>query len=95
MTPPGSTRLAMSEGVGETIVVIEQGTTRRLLVNGFPMSGTSPDSQRYMRLFVHVPLLLSAQPRDSLVICFGVGNTLSAMLLHDSLERVDLGSICG
>jgi spermidine synthase len=89
-TPRGSTRLAMSEGVGETIVVLEQAHQRMLFVNGFPMSGTSFDSQRYMRLFVHVPLLLMERPRDSLVICFGVGNTLSAMLLHDSLERVDV-----
>jgi predicted membrane-bound spermidine synthase len=90
LTPPGSKRVAVSEGIGETIVVVERGTDRILLVNGFPMSGTSRDSQRYMRLFVHMPLLLSERPRESLVICFGVGNTLSAMLLHDSLERVDL-----
>ena len=49
------------------------------------MSNTSIDAQRYMRAFSHVPLLLiHERPRTAMVMCFGVGNTLHAALLHPS-----------
>ncbi|MBW2458652.1 MAG: hypothetical protein JRI68_29410 [Deltaproteobacteria bacterium] len=57
------------------------------------MSGTSPTSQRYMRAFVHLPLLQMAQPKRALVICFGVGNTLHAASLHPSMERLEVADL--
>jgi predicted membrane-bound spermidine synthase len=82
--------LALHEGVNETLAVMELSKLYRVLyTNGHPMSTTSPDAQRYMRAFAHVPLLIHQQPRTAMVMCFGVGNTLHATLLHP-LERVDL-----
>jgi spermidine synthase len=82
--------LALREGVNETIAVVEYANlSRALYTNGHSMSATSPDAQRYMRAFSHVPLLLQERPRTAMVMCFGVGNTLHAALLHP-LERVDL-----
>lgn len=89
--PPPSKEIAASEGIGETIAIVEGPTgDRALYTNGHPMSTTRVGGQRYMRLFAHAPLLMMDEPKDALVICFGVGNTLSAVLLHDELERVDL-----
>ena len=82
--------LSVSEGIHESIVVIEiPGIERRLYTNGHPMSSTHAMSQRYMRLFSHLPLLQMESPKRVLVICFGVGNTLHAASLHPSVERLE------
>jgi spermidine synthase len=54
------------------------------------MSGTVLPSQIYMRLMAHVPLLLQENPVSALVICFGVGNTASAIATHESIRHLDL-----
>ncbi|MGH7287715.1 MAG: tetratricopeptide repeat protein, partial [Myxococcota bacterium] len=82
--------LALQEGVNETIAVMEYpDLSRGLFTNGHAMSNNKIDAQRYMRAFSHVPLLIHERPRTAMVMCFGVGNTLHAALLHP-LERVDL-----
>ena len=40
------------------------------------------------RMYGHLPLLLHPEPRNILQICFGVGNSLAAVLRHP-VERVD------
>jgi spermidine synthase len=83
--------LALREGVNETLMVVEvPGFARALFTNGHNMSGTRPSSLRYMRAFAHLPLLMQANPRRALVICFGVGNTLYATALHRRLERLEV-----
>jgi spermidine synthase len=85
--------IALQEGASESIAVLEgAGGIRRLVTNGFSMSGTSNDAQRYMRLFVHLPLLQMNAPERVLVVAFGVGNTAQAALHHpvQSIDVVDL-----
>ncbi|RLB53122.1 MAG: hypothetical protein DRI90_21495 [Deltaproteobacteria bacterium] len=92
----GGTRqiISVSEGQSETIVVTEvAGYERKLFTNGHAMSATSPSSQRYMRAFVHLPLLQMDRPERVLVICFGVGNTLHAASLHESIERIEIADL--
>jgi spermidine synthase len=87
----GDRLVAVREGAGETIAVIERpGPYRVLATNGHPMSGTDPGSQRYMRAFAHVPLLLGDDVERVMVMCFGVGNTIDAVLRHPGVERVDV-----
>ncbi len=82
--------LAVREGVNETIAVVEYpNLSRALFTNGHSMSANGIDAQRYMRAFAHVPLLMHERPQRAMVMCFGVGNTLHAALLHP-LERADL-----
>lgn len=82
--------LASAEGLNESLIVIEDPAGDRfLLTNGHSMSGTAPRLQRYMRAFVHIPLLQMDSPRSVLVICFGVGNTLHAASLHPTIQRLD------
>jgi len=88
---PEERRLVVAEGVTEVVSVTEMhGEGRALMTNGHAMSGTTVPSQRYMRAFVHVPLLSQASPETVLVICFGVGNTAHAATLHPSVRRVDV-----
>src|SRR5882762_908890 len=69
---PTERRLAVTEGITEVVTVTEMpGEGRALLTNGHMMSGTSLASQRYMRAFVHIPLLSQDDPETVLVICFG------------------------
>ena len=87
------TILSKSEGILETILIKDEkifGRGKVLVTNGHNMSGTDFLAQRYMRAFSHIPLLLTAEPRTALVICFGVGNTLHATTLHKPLERIDI-----
>ncbi len=83
--------LAVHEGVNETLAIVaEPGPALRLLTNGYSMSGTPWAAQRYMRAFVHVPMLLDPAIEKVLVLCFGVGTTVRATLFHPQVRQVDL-----
>jgi spermidine synthase len=91
---PESRILAVKEGVNETIAVSERpGFWIRLVTNGHSMSDTSLVAQRYMRAFVHVPMLVADDVDRVMVMCFGIGNTASAALLHEQIRRVDVVDI--
>jgi spermidine synthase len=86
--------IAVNEGITEVIVVTEAAARgRALITNGHPMSSTAPLDQRYMRALAHVPLLSMPEPRDVLVIGFGVGNSTHAAALHPSVRRVDVADL--
>jgi predicted membrane-bound spermidine synthase len=92
--PLGERFLTVSEGPGELLAVsIGPTGDRRLWTNGHSMSTTNADAQRYMRAFVHLPLLQLDAPKRVLVICFGVGNTAHAVTLHPSVERIELADL--
>ena len=83
--------LTTSEGLNEMLMVMENPDgSRFLFTNGHSMSGTTLKLQRYMRAFVHIPLLQMRSPRSVLVICFGIGNTLHAASLHPTIRRLDV-----
>ena len=90
------TALAVSEGINELVTVVECDTCyegRILRTNGHNMSGTTPQAQRYMRAFSHLPLLHMKHPTDVLVICFGVGITVHAASLHPSVQRIEVADL--
>ena len=65
----------------------------QLLTNGFSMSGTSPQNQRYMRLFAYLPLAFRPESRDVLLICYGCGVTADAFVHESSLRQIDIVDI--
>ena len=65
----------------------------QLLTSGFSMSGTSPQSQRYMRLFAYLPLAFRPESRDVLLICYGCGVTADAFVHESSLNEIDVVDI--
>ncbi|MGH7418580.1 MAG: fused MFS/spermidine synthase, partial [Candidatus Rokuibacteriota bacterium] len=65
----------------------------RLVTNGHSMSATYTSAQRYMKLFVHLPVALHPRPRRALLICYGVGMTAKALANTASLERIDVVDI--
>lgn len=90
---PGDSLVEVSEGVSETIAVIDNRWGRILATNGHNMSANTPAAQRYMRAFVHIPLMHVEAPTDALIVCFGVGTTLHAASLHGELERIEVVDI--
>src|SRR5262249_38338151 len=85
-------RALRSNGVYTTYVV-SAANEDILYFDSHPMSGTGLNAQRYMRLMAHVPLLAQAAPRRALLICFGVGNTASAIASHEEIESLDIVDI--
>jgi len=74
----------------DTSYVVTVPNGEFLFFGNTSMSGTALYSQVYMRLMAHVPLLLQENPLSALVICFGVGNTASAIATHDSIRHLDI-----
>lgn len=80
------------EGKGATVAVVNQGrpgrSFNRLYIQGVSNTGDAMPSLRYMRLQALLPLLIHDQPtRSALVIGFGTGITVGAMLRFPGLER--------
>jgi predicted membrane-bound spermidine synthase len=65
----------------------------QLLASGFSMSGTSPQSQRYMRVFAYLPLAFRPESEDVLLICYGCGATADAFLHGRHVKRMDVVDI--
>jgi len=65
----------------------------QLLASGFSMSGTSPQSQRYMRMFAYLPLAFRPESEDVLLICYGCGTTADALLHGRHVKRMDVVDI--
>ena len=95
----GSTIVAVREGVADTLFVMQQRwlgqpVYSRLVTNGYSMSGTALQGQRYMRAFAYYPMLLHGGPiAKALVICYGVGVTLGAVEDIPSVAAIDVAEI--
>jgi len=71
------------EDVADTVMVVERENGDRLIrySDGRGTAGTA--SNRLNRMYGHLPMVLHEDPRSVLSICFGVGNTLSAISYHE------------
>jgi predicted membrane-bound spermidine synthase len=95
----GSEIVATREGRSETIFLLEnrwlgKPLYHRLVTNGFSMASTRLTDERYMRYFVYWPMLMHGSPiRRALVVCYGVGVTVSAVTELPSIESIDVAEI--
>jgi len=97
-TADGSRVVAEREGLTETIAYLRRSllgetVSTRLVTNGFSMSSTNLSGERYMRLFVYLPVALRPEPKRALLISYGVGMTAKALADTRSIERVDVVDI--
>jgi len=95
---PGAEMVAMREGVTETIIYTEvrafgEPIWHRMVTNGYSMSGTTTEGQRYMKLFVYLPMALNPDAQTALLISYGVGNTAKALTNTVGLESIDVVDI--
>ncbi|MFI8481694.1 fused MFS/spermidine synthase [Pseudomonas sp. NPDC078700] len=80
------------EGRSGTVAVVTQGRAERqfnrLYIQGVSNTGDAMPSLRYMRLQALLPLLIhDGKPSSALVIGFGTGITVGAMLRDEDLEQ--------
>jgi len=59
-----------------TAIAYGAGRGRRLMVNGVGITILTPIT----KVMAHLPLAMQGQPRDGLVICFGMGTTFRSMV---------------
>ena len=87
--------LYFEEGLTDTVAVFKDNygildpTAKRLITNGISMSSSNVIATRYMKLLAHVPILLSDNPENVLVVCFGTGQTTGAAGIHPRVKQVD------
>ena len=75
--------LYYAEGDNGTVTVVEEpNATRRIMVDGQPVAGTSLTSVIDQKMLAHLPLLLHPAPRRALTVGFGSGGTSYSMGLH-------------
>ncbi len=81
--------LFYKEEITDTVMVTEDELGRRMIrfSDGRGTAGTGTVIGD--RMYGHLPLLLHPEPKRVLQIAFGVGNSLSAVLQHPSVEHVD------
>ena len=84
---PATKPITAVKSNGADTTFVAGGTN--LYFGRLPMSATAYKAQVYQRLMAHFPLLAHPKPEKALLICFGVGNTASAIAAHDSIVRID------
>ena len=84
--------LLVTEGRHALVSIHEEGWGRRIRTNGLPESGRSyapPYNAIEVDLLGILPYLVAEQPKRGLVIGFGGGGTLDA-LVHTGLEEIEV-----
>jgi spermidine synthase len=94
----GSRPIAIRESLTDTLIYMRRDLFGeplyyRLVTNGFTMTGTNIYGQRYMKIFVYLPVALRPQLRSALLISYGVGMTAKALTDTASLESIDVVDI--
>jgi predicted membrane-bound spermidine synthase len=92
------TLIAVREGRTETAQLVRRAflgepVSHQLLTDGYSMAGTATGGRRYMKLYVWMPVALRPEPKQALLISFGVGSTAKALVDTRSLEHIDVVDI--
>ena len=61
---------------------------RQLLFGSVSYASTVMPARRYMRTLAHLPMLMHADPKDVLEVCFGTGTTAAAFVRHPGLKSL-------
>jgi spermidine synthase len=86
---PGMKMVFYAEGATDSVAVAE-AQDQRMIVYEDQRGTAATHTYPFNFFFGHLPMLLHpGTPKKVLHICFGVGNSLSAVASHDELVRVD------
>jgi spermidine synthase len=94
----GSFLVRKIEGTADTVQLLRRDLYGepyyyRLVSDCSSMSATLPRSQRYMRLFVYLPLILRPESENALLVGYGVGVTAGAFMRDSHLKHLDVVDI--
>lgn len=68
---------------------VEAQYYKNLIVDGYNMAGNSLSARRYTTQLGLLPAVLGSEPKDVLVVCLGLANTLTLLESLDSVESID------
>lgn len=86
---PDDRLIFYKEGATDTVGVIERDG-QRFIVYGDLRGTAATFTYPWNYVFGHLPVLLHpGEPENALHICFGVGNSLSALAAHASIREID------
>ncbi len=85
---PGSEIFLNKEGLEGTVTAFSQKSIKQLWINGIGMTFLCTET----KLMAHLPLMFAKDPKELLVICFGMGTTVKSAALYPDLNitAVDL-----
>jgi spermidine synthase len=63
------------------------------VTNSLSMSSTRFNARRYMKLYVYLPVAIHPNPKNALLISYGVGSTAKVMTETASFEEIDFVDI--
>lgn len=91
-------RVAYREGLTETIQYLQKDLLQKpysytMVTNNHTMTGTSVKSKRYMKMFVYLPVALHPDPKNALLISYGLGSTAKALTDEKNFKRIDIVDI--
>jgi spermidine synthase len=105
----GPTKLLASHIPGHELIELREGLTEtaryyvrkkykkpfyyRLVTNSHSMSATNIMAQRYMKLYVYLPMALNPEIRSALLISYGVGSTAKALTNSKQIDSIDIVDI--
>jgi spermidine synthase len=94
----GSRLIAADEGLNETVMIFQRDffdvpVAHRLVTNSTGMAATGKSANRYMGLYVWLPVAIHPHPRSALLISYGLGTTARALTETRTLESIDVVDI--
>jgi predicted membrane-bound spermidine synthase len=90
--------VAVREGRTETIVLLQRDllgipVEHHLVTNGHGMSSSTMRAKRYMNLYAWWPRVFTPEPKNALLISYGLGNTARVLADTPGLEHIDVVDI--
>ncbi len=83
--------LAFEEGAMEPVVVFRDlNGTLQVAINSKVCASTVPEDMTVQRLLGHLPVMLSSDPSNVLVVGLGAGVTAGAVSVHDAVKHLDI-----
>lgn len=79
---PSSKIFFNREGIEGTVTAFEWGQFKQLWINGVGMTLLCTDT----KLMTHLPMLYAKNPKEFLVICFGMGTTVKSTAVYPELN---------
>ena len=94
----GSHLVVAEEGLNETIMIFQRDffdapIAHRLVTNSTGMAATGKSANRYMGLYVFLPVAIHPDLKRALLISYGLGTTARALTETKSLESIDVVDI--
>ncbi|MGA1871820.1 MAG: fused MFS/spermidine synthase [bacterium] len=94
----GEKILSIHEDTNETLQYLEfdlldRPYYHRLVTNNHTMADTKLRSKRYMKFFVYLPIAIHPEPKNALLICYGLGNTAKALTDSKNLASIEIVDI--